>query len=108
MPLHPVYLWTLPMFTATAGASLGRWPCRPAPALPAQGGAGADLRSDPRTRVTHLCGAPIVYGMLINAPESQRAGITHAIDGLIAGSAPPRPSSRAASASESPSPMSTA
>jgi hypothetical protein len=33
--------------------------------------------------VTHLCGAPIVYGMLINAPESQRAGIAHAIDGLI-------------------------
>ena len=33
--------------------------------------------------MTHLCGAPIVYGMLINAPESQRAGIAHAIDGLI-------------------------
>ena len=39
--------------------------------------------------MTHLCGAPIVYGMLINAPEAQRAGITHAINGLIAGSAPP-------------------
>jgi fatty-acyl-CoA synthase len=42
-----------------------------------------------RHRVTHLCAAPIVYGMLINAPEAQRAGITHAICGLIAGSAPP-------------------
>jgi len=40
-------------------------------------------------KVTHLCGAPIVYGMLIDAPEAQRAGITHAINGLIAGSAPP-------------------
>ena len=43
-------------------------------------------------RVTHLCGAPIVYGMLINAPEAQRAGLDRtgpAINGLIAGSAPP-------------------
>lgn len=40
-------------------------------------------------QVTHLCGAPIVYGMPINSPDAQRAGITHAIQGLIAGPAPP-------------------
>jgi len=39
--------------------------------------------------VTHLCGAPIVYSMLINAPEDVRAGIRHTVKGLIAGAAPP-------------------
>jgi len=39
--------------------------------------------------VTHMCGAPIVYSMLINAPAELRAGITHTVQGLIAGAAPP-------------------
>ncbi len=40
-------------------------------------------------KVTHMCGAPIVYGMLINAPDALRAGIEHSVAGLIAGAAPP-------------------
>ena len=40
-------------------------------------------------RVSHLCGAPIVYGMLINAPAVLREGIGHQVKGLIAGAAPP-------------------
>ncbi len=40
-------------------------------------------------QVTHMCGAPIVYGMLINAPAELRAGISHRIAGQIAGAAPP-------------------
>jgi fatty-acyl-CoA synthase len=39
--------------------------------------------------VTHLCGAPIVYSMLITALAALRAGIGHTIHGLIAGAAPP-------------------
>jgi fatty-acyl-CoA synthase len=39
--------------------------------------------------ITHMCGAPIVYSMLINAPAELRAGITHTVQGLIAGAAPP-------------------
>jgi len=90
MPLHPVYLWTLPMFHCNG------W-CFPW-TMALQAGASVCLRKVMpehvfdlirEHRVTHLCGAPIVYGMLINTPEVQRAGITHAIQGLIAGSAPP-------------------
>ncbi len=90
MPLHPVYLWTLPMFHCNG------W-CFPW-TMALQAGASVCLRKVVpervfdlirEHRVTHLCGAPIVYGMLINAPEAQRSGITHAIHGLIAGSAPP-------------------
>ena len=40
-------------------------------------------------RSTHMCGAPIVYGMLIGAPEKYREGLKHKIFGLIAGAAPP-------------------
>ena len=39
--------------------------------------------------VTHMCGAPIVYSMLINAPAELRAGIDHRIAGQVAGAAPP-------------------
>ena len=90
MPRHAVYLWTLPMFHCNG------W-CFPW-TLALQAGTSVCLRRlDPavvfdlvrKHRVTHLCAAPIVYGMLINAPAAQRAGISHAINGLIAGSAPP-------------------
>jgi fatty-acyl-CoA synthase len=39
--------------------------------------------------VTHMCGAPIIYNMLINAPAELRAGISHKVSAYIAGAAPP-------------------
>lgn len=90
MPHHSVYLWTLPMFHCNG------W-CFPW-TMALQAGVSVCLRRiDPALifslirehRVTHLCGAPIVYGLLINAPPAQRAGIAHPIAGLIAGAAPP-------------------
>ncbi len=90
MPRHAVYLWTLPMFHCNG------W-CFPW-TLALQAGISVCLRKVDTAlifklirehQVTHLCGAPIVYGMLIDAPAAQRAGITHTINGLIAGSAPP-------------------
>jgi fatty-acyl-CoA synthase len=41
-------------------------------------------------RVTHFCGAPVVHNMLINAPDSLRAGIDHPVYGMVAGAAPPQ------------------
>jgi fatty-acyl-CoA synthase len=61
-----------------------------------------------RHKVTHMCGAPIVYGMLINAPDGLRAGIEHSVP---ASSPAPRPrprSSRAPRRSASTSPTSMA
>ena len=90
MPQHPVYLWTLPMFHCNG------W-CFPW-TLALQAGVSVCLRRvDPALifplirehRVSHLCGAPIVYGLLINAPEPLRQGISHPVAGLIAGAAPP-------------------
>ena len=36
-----------------------------------------------------MCGAPIVYATLVNAPAELRAGIDHRIFGQVAGAAPP-------------------
>ncbi len=90
MPQHAVYLWTLPMFhcngwcfpwtmALNAGTSVCLRRVEPAQVF-------ASIREH---GVTHMCGAPIVYSMLITAPEEQRAGIRHTIKGLIAGAAPP-------------------
>ncbi|HEX4585132.1 MAG TPA: acyl-CoA synthetase [Burkholderiaceae bacterium] len=90
MPAHSVYLWTLPMFHCNG------W-CMPWAMALVAGTSVCLRRVDPAQvfalirehTVTHLCGAPIVYSMLISAPEELRAGIRHPIKGLIAGAAPP-------------------
>ncbi|PWT70796.1 MAG: acyl-CoA synthetase [Proteobacteria bacterium] len=91
MPHFPVYLWTLPMFHCNG------W-CFPW-TLALVGGTSICLRKVEaatifeliRThRVTHLCGAPVVYNHLINAPDRLRAGIDHLVHGMIAGAAPPQ------------------
>ncbi len=90
MAPHSVYLWTLPMFHCNG------W-CFPW-TMAANAGVNVCLRRvDPKTifelirkeKVSHLCGAPIVFGMLINADPRDQAGIDHGVDGLIAGAAPP-------------------
>lgn len=90
MPAHPVYLWTLPMFHCNG------W-CFPW-TIAERAGTNVCLRKVEaaaiwdafRThRVTHLCGAPIVYATIINAPEHLRQGVTHPIAGQVAGAAPP-------------------
>ena len=90
LPHHATYLWTLPMFHCNG------W-CFPWTIALIAGTNVCVRRVDPALifplirehRVTHMCGAPIVYSMLINAPTSLREGITHSVAGLIAGAAPP-------------------
>src|SRR5215475_12105380 len=70
---HPVYLWTLPMFHCNG------W-CFPW-TVAASAGISVCLRKVEPTRifalvkqhgVTHMCGAPIVYNTLINAPNAPK------------------------------------
>ncbi len=90
MPHHAIYLWTLPMFHCNG------W-CFPWTMALIAGTSVCLRRVDPALifplirehKVTHMCGAPIVYSMLINAPAELRAGIEHTVHGLIAGAAPP-------------------
>lgn len=90
VPHHAVYLWTLPMFHCNG------W-CFPWTLALIAGTSVCLRRVAPELiyplirqhRITHMCGAPIVYSMLINAPSALREGITHILQGLIAGAAPP-------------------
>ncbi|MBL8349172.1 MAG: acyl-CoA synthetase [Burkholderiaceae bacterium] len=90
LPQHATYLWTLPMFHCNG------W-CFPWTLALIAGTSVCLRRVDPALifalirehRVTHLCGAPIVYSLLINAPAALREGLGHTLHGLIAGAPPP-------------------
>ncbi|MFW9617324.1 acyl-CoA synthetase [Aquabacterium sp.] len=90
MPQHTVYLWTLPMFHCNG------W-CFPWTMALIAGTNVCLRRIDPAAifslirahHITHMCGAPIIYNLMISAPAGLREGLTHTVNGLIAGAAPP-------------------
>ncbi|MBL8645292.1 MAG: acyl-CoA synthetase [Rhodospirillaceae bacterium] len=90
MTMHPVYLWTLPMFHCNG------W-CFPW-TVTAMAGTHVCLRKvDPalilttviNQGVTHFCGAPTVLNMLVNAPGDLKLGLQNGIRVMTAGAAPP-------------------
>lgn len=90
MPKHATYLWTLPMFHCNG------W-CFPW-TLAARAGVNVCLRKVDAQLifdlmrehgVTHYCGAPIVHGLLVNAPASMKVGLPVGIKAMVAGAAPP-------------------
>jgi fatty-acyl-CoA synthase len=90
MPQLPVYLWTLPMFHCNG------W-CFPWTVTLLAGTHVCLRRVEPqaiyetiaRERVTHLCGAPVVMNMLLNAgPELTRL-VDRRIEMMTAGAPPP-------------------
>ena len=87
-----VYLWTLPMFhcngwthtwavTAAAGAHICLPRIEPAEVF----------RLIAEERVTHMAGAPVVLGMLINAPEGDKRRFDRVVEVATGGAAPPAP-----------------
>lgn len=90
MPKHAVYLWTLPMFHCSG------W-CFPW-TLAARAGVNVCLRrvdapaifqAIRQHGVTHYCAAPIVHGLLLNAPDSLKVGLPGGVKAMVAGAAPP-------------------
>ncbi len=90
MTVHPIYLWTLPMFHCNG------W-CFPW-SLAAVTGTSVCLRhvrdkaifdAIKQHGVTHFCGAPVVLNTLINADDSLKQGIEQKVNVLTAGAAPP-------------------
>ncbi len=87
MPQHPVYLWTLPMFHCngwcfpwTVTALAGTHVCL------RRVEAGAIYEAIERHGVTHLCGAPIVMNLLLNA---RNRPLLRPVAMMTAGAAPP-------------------
>jgi fatty-acyl-CoA synthase len=90
MPHFPVYLWTLPMFHCNG------W-CFPW-TICLQAGTHVCLRrissetifqAIAEHGVTHLCGAPIIMGLIVNAPEQARRPFSQRVRMMTAASAPP-------------------
>jgi fatty-acyl-CoA synthase len=87
---HPVYLWTLPMFhcngwcfpwtlSAVAGTHVClRWVR-----------AKAVYEAIAEHKVTHLCGAPIVMAILLNATPEEKRPLPHKVEFVTAAAAPP-------------------
>ncbi len=90
MGRHPVLLWTLPMFhcngwcfpwslSVVAGTHVCLRQVR-APAI---------YRVLAEHGVTHLCGAPIVMSVLVNAPESEKRSFPQKVTFMVAAAPPP-------------------
>ncbi len=90
MPSHPIYLWTLPMFhcngwcfpwavTALAGTHVCLRKVE----------AGGIFNAIAEDGVTHMCGAPIVLGMLINASEQEKRPVPRTVEVMTAAAPPP-------------------
>ncbi len=85
----PTYLWTLPMFhcngwcfTWSLSVVAGTHICL------RRVEAGAIFKACAEHDVTHLCGAPIVMGLIVNATDEQRAALDKRI-GFFTAAAPP-------------------
>lgn len=90
MQQHPIYLWTLPMFhcngwcftwslSVLAGTHVCLRRVEPAPIFEALA----------KHKVTHLCGAPVVMGMLVNARDEDRKPLPHQVNFFTAAAPPP-------------------
>jgi fatty-acyl-CoA synthase len=90
MKKHPIYLWTLPMFHCNG------W-CFPW-TVTMLGGIHVCLRrieAKPINnaiadhKISHMCGAPVIMNMLLNAPDDAKREWDHPLAMMTAGAAPP-------------------
>lgn len=90
VPIHPTYLYTVPMFHCNGWGHA--W------TMTMMAGTIICLRHfDPKTvfdliadhEVTHFGGAPIVLNMLANAPKEDQSHLDHKVEVMTAGAPPP-------------------
>ena len=86
----PVYLWTLPMFHCngwcfpwTISVVAGTHVCL----RQVRAKAMFDLIAE--HKVTHLCGAPVVMSLLLDAPEAEKTTLPHVVEFFTAAAPPP-------------------
>ncbi|WP_319412932.1 acyl-CoA synthetase [uncultured Cohaesibacter sp.] len=88
---HPVYLWTLPMFHCNGWSF--PW------SLSLVGGthiclrqvrAGQIFDAIEKEKVTHLCGAPVVITLLLEAREDEKRSLSRKVHFITSAAPPPR------------------
>jgi len=87
---HPVYLWSLPMFhcngwcfTWTISVVAGTHVCL------RRVNAATMFSACARYGVTHMCGAPIIMSMLVNATDAERKTLKTKVEFMTAAAPPP-------------------
>ncbi|XP_058098114.1 trans-cinnamate:CoA ligase, peroxisomal-like [Magnolia sinica] len=89
---EPVYMWSLPMFHCNGWTFT--W------GMAARGGTNVCIRSPSAAEmyraisnhgVTHMCCAPVVFNMILEATPTERSPITPPIQVLTGGAPPPAP-----------------
>ncbi|NWH09468.1 MAG: acyl-CoA synthetase [Alphaproteobacteria bacterium] len=87
---HPVYLWSLPMFhcngwcfTWSISVVAGTHVCL------RRVNAQTMFEACEKYGVTHMCGAPIVMSMLVNASDKERKALTQQVEFMTAAAPPP-------------------
>ncbi|XP_068640246.1 trans-cinnamate:CoA ligase, peroxisomal-like [Aristolochia californica] len=87
---EPVYLWSLPMFHCNGWTFT--W------GMAARGGTNVCIRSPNAAdmyraiadhRVTHMCGVPFLFNVLLNAQASERRPVSRPVQMLTGGAPPP-------------------
>ena len=90
LPKHAVYLWTLPMFHCNGWCFPWTVAARAAVNVCLRRVEAKAIFDAIRNHgVTHYCGAPIVHGLLVNAPDEMKQGVPAGVKCMVAGAAPP-------------------
>jgi fatty-acyl-CoA synthase len=88
--LHPRYLYTVPMFHCNGWGHAWTLALVAGTAvLQRYVAAKSIFAAIEEHRITHLGGAPVVLGMLANAPEDERRPLPHSVKVMTAGAPPP-------------------
>ncbi|KAK7301950.1 hypothetical protein RJT34_12827 [Clitoria ternatea] len=92
MGSEPVYLWTLPMFHCNGWTFTWGVAARGGTNVCLRNTAACDIyRNIALHNVTHMCCAPIVFNIILEAKESERREIRSRVEILTGGAPPPPP-----------------
>lgn len=87
---HPTYLYTVPMFHCNGWGHAWTMTALVATIICCrQVSAAAIYGAIKNHGITHFGGAPVVLGMLVDAPESERVALPHPVRVMTAGAPPP-------------------
>ena len=90
LPPHPRYLYTVPMFHCNGWGHAWTLALVAGTAVLQRYVVAKDIfAAVAEHRITHLGGAPVVLGLLVNAPEADRRHFDHPVKVMTAGAAPP-------------------